>query len=72
MTFSLAKGKCRDPTEEKKLNACAWEKSTISPTAAQQTVNAYEMLQQDAEEKQVKLFTVSQENPGRSRKNERK
>lgn len=65
MTFSSAKAKCRESTEEEKLNVCTWEKFTISPAAAQQTVNAYGMLQQDAEEQQVKPFTVSEENPGR-------
>lgn len=67
MTFSSAKAKCRESTEEEKLNACTWEKS-ISPTAAQQTVNVYGMLQQDVDEEQVKPFTVSQENPERREK----
>lgn len=71
MTFSLAKGKCRESTEEEKLNACTWGKFTSSPTAAQQTVDVYGMLQQDVDEEQVKPFTVSQENPGRRKKNKR-
>lgn len=72
MTFSSAKGKCRESTGEEKLNACTWEKFTISPTAAQQTVNVYGTLQQDVDEEQVVPFTVSQENPGRRTKNERR
>lgn len=68
MTFSSAKGKCRESTEEEKLNARTWEKFTISPTAAQQTVNVYGTLPQDVDEEQVVPFTVSQENPGRRKK----
>lgn len=71
MTFSSAKGKCRESTEEEKLNACTWEKFTISPTAAQQTVNVYGKLQLGVGEGQVKPVTVSWVNPGRREKKEK-
>lgn len=37
--FSSVKGKCRELIQEEKLNACMWEKITISPTATQRTGN---------------------------------